>query len=255
MITEIHPKKLVIISDLHLGNPFCRSKQKTIEFLRWAVRHEYDICINGDGFEIAQVSFNKLARDVPDVFHALKSATNHGCRIYYIVGNHDIALEYFLNDWGGFKMAPFLNVWSNDLRVRVEHGHLYDPFFIRSPHMYEFCTWLAGFFLKVHPSIYKLWIQFEKLRSLFWKQDGIGIVGEHPNFVKAATELTERGFDGVVFGHTHHVGQVQLKNGKTYINSGSWLIGTSYIEIADGHMELKFWTPEQPELRLTQLVS
>ena len=85
MITEIRDRKLLVISDLHLGNPFSKAKNPTVEFLHWASRHGYDVVINGDGFEIAQVSFTKIARDVPEVFHALKTFTSKGLNVYYVV--------------------------------------------------------------------------------------------------------------------------------------------------------------------------
>ena len=244
MITEIRDRKLVVISDLHLGNPFSLAKKPIIAFLQWAAKHRFDVVINGDGFEIAQVSFSKIARDVPEVFHAIKWFTStQDLNIYYVIGNHDIVLENFLSDWGGFKMAPFLNVWSGTQRIRIEHGHLYDPFFVRSPNLYEFCTWFAGFALKIHPSLYNVWIAFEKLQSrLFRKPSSLTIVGEHPNFSDAAIELSSRGFDHVIFGHTHHSGHAILGNGKSYFNSGTWLIGTPFVEINDGRVTLRKWS-------------
>ena len=247
MITDIVADRLAVISDLHLGNPFSRAKHNTLDFVYWLAQNNYDLCINGDGFEIAQVSFKKLARDVPEVLHALKSLTQKGRNVYYVVGNHDIVFENFLNDWGGFKVAPFLNVWSGTQRIRIEHGHLYDPFFVRSPEMYEFLTWVAGFALTVHPNLYRLWIQFEKFKSKFvWKSKGHGIEGEHQAFMEAATELSERGFDHIVFGHTHHVGQVDLGNGKHYYNPGSWLMGTTYVGIDRGQLSMNVW--ERPKV-------
>ncbi len=243
MITEIRDRKLAVISDLHLGNPFSKAKNPTVEFLYWASRNGYDVVINGDGFEIAQVSFSKIARDVPEVFHALKSFTARGRNVYYVIGNHDIVLENFLNDWGGFKMAPFLNVWTGGKRIRIEHGHLYDPFFVRSPELYEFLTWLAGFALKVHPSLYRTWIRFEKLKSkLFWERSESGIAGEHKAFFAAAKELCQRGFDAVVFGHTHHAGHSKLPGGADYFNTGSWLMGTPFLEVNNGSLELRRWS-------------
>ena len=248
MITEIRNRKLVVISDLHLGNPFSKAKNPTVEFLHWAARYDYDVVINGDGFEIAQVSFSKIARDVPEVFHALKTFTSKGLNVYYVIGNHDIALENFLNDWGGFKMAPFLNVWSGSLRIRVEHGHLYDPFFVKHPRMYEFLTWAAGLALHVHPSLYRAWIKFEELKSrYFWRSarvgpHGVGIKGEHAAFREAAIELSRRGFDAVVFGHTHHAGTAELPEGRRYFNTGSWLMGTPFLEINDGQMKMQRWS-------------
>ena len=241
MITDISSEKLIVISDLHLGNPFCRTKRRVIQFLHWAADQGFDICINGDGFEIAQVSFHKLAQDVPDVLHALKMIGRKGRNIYYVVGNHDITFENFLDDWGNIKMAPFLNVTSGTSRVRVEHGHLYDPFFVRYPRLYEIATWVGGFFLQIAPNLYKLWIAFEKFRSLRRAKRGEVITGESPHFAAAAHQLAQRGFDHVVFGHTHHVGEVDLGGGKRYFNPGTWMIGRTYIEILNGKVSMREW--------------
>jgi UDP-2,3-diacylglucosamine hydrolase len=254
MITEIQSPKIVIISDLHLGNPFSRAKQMTVEFINWAVREGYDIVINGDGFEIAQVSFTQIARDIPEVLNAMKQATKAGRNLYYVVGNHDIVFENFLNDWGGFKVAPFLNVWSGDQRIRIEHGHLYDPFFVKNPDLYEFATWLGGFALKLHPSLYNLWIKFEKFKSRFFKKQGKGILGEHPAFNEAAVELLQRGFDTVIFGHTHHAGEVDHGDGKKYFNSGSFMLGTAYIEIVDGVVQKKNYPFKMKMSRLDKVI-
>lgn len=240
MLTKIESRKLVVISDLHLGNPFSSAHHGIGQFLKWASNEGFDICINGDGLEIAQASFRKIARDLPEVFQALSAISKKGSKTYYVVGNHDIVLEHFLEDWGAFKVAPFLNVKSGASRIRIEHGHLYDPKFIKNPDLYEFLTWLGGLALAISPKLYKLWIGFEKFKSKLRARKS-GIVGEPPEFFDAATELAKRGFDTIIFGHTHHAGQLDLGNGHTYFNSGSWLLGTHYIEIIDGISTLKNW--------------
>ena len=83
---------------------------------------------------------------------------------------------------------------SGEARFRIEHGHLYDPFFVAYPRLYDFCTWLGGWALKVHPSLYKLWIGFEKLRGRLTSLGVSGILGEPKAFFTAASELEARGF-------------------------------------------------------------
>ncbi|MDX9732033.1 MAG: metallophosphoesterase [Bdellovibrionales bacterium] len=247
MITEIRTEKLLVISDLHLGNPFSQAKRPTVEFFRWASANGFDVAINGDGFEIAQTSFTKLARDVPEVLHAIKTFTSGGRNLYYVIGNHDIALENFLNDWGGFKLAPFLNVKSGEKRIRVEHGHLYDPAFVNHPRLYEFLTAAGGILLNVYPGFYKLWMKFERFKSRYlWGRKTLQatdnspfIPGEHPAFREAAIELTNRGFDAVIFGHTHHSGMIRLDNGAMYYNTGSWLARTPMVAIESGAVEIR----------------
>ena len=243
MITHVNSSRLVVFSDLHIGNPFSGVRQRTVNFLDWASSEGCDICINGDGFEVAQVSLSRLTQDLPEVLQALKNAVARGSRVYYVVGNHDIVFEHFLNDWGFLRLAPFLNVQNGSSRFRVEHGHLYDAFFIAYPRLYDFCTWLGGFALKVHPSLYRLWIRFERLRNRRARSTGgSGISGEPPGFFDAAAKIEARGFDGVIFGHTHHWGSAPLPCGGRYLNPGSWMLGSKYVLIENGAAELREFT-------------
>lgn len=241
MITSIQSQKLVVISDLHLGNPFSNAKKKVIPFLKWAAREKYDVCINGDGLEIAQASFSKVAFEVPEFFRALGELRKVGREVYYVTGNHDIALEHFLEDWGVMKVAPFLNVQSGDTRIRVEHGHIYDPFFVRFPVLYDTLTHFAGLLLRFNPELYRLWISFERYANRR-RAKKTGIVGERPHFREAALELSRRGFDAIVFGHTHHPGEIKLDTGSTYYNSGSWMLTPHFVKIENGKVSLEEWT-------------
>lgn len=155
-----------------------------------------------------------------------------------------MALEHFLEDWGGLKVCPFLNLSSGSKRIRIEHGHLYDPFFVRYPRLYEVATWFGGLFLKLHPSLYKIWIHFERFRGRLRvrRAKNKDILGEPPAFTQAARELSRRGFDAVVFGHTHHAGHVKLSEGADYYNSGSWLLKDNFIQIIDGEITLSEWS-------------
>jgi UDP-2,3-diacylglucosamine pyrophosphatase LpxH len=241
LIVNVQAEKLVVISDLHLGNPFSKDNGRILRFLTWACDNDYDICINGDGLEIAQVSFHKLAKDVPDLMQLVRKITGRGRTIYYVVGNHDIAMENFLDNWGGFVVTPFLNVQSGDKRIRIEHGHLYDPFFVKHPKMYEIVTWIAGFFLMVLPTVYKIWIGFERLKSRIKGHHKGGIPGEPKAFLHAAEEVSRRGFDTVVFGHTHHQGHLKIEGDRDYFNTGSWLLEPRFLEILSGEGELKIF--------------
>ena len=89
MITTIRSPKMVIISDLHMGNPFSKTTRQTLRFLKWAAGEGFDICINGDGLEMAQGSIRKMAEEMPDVIRTIKDITRQGKQIYYIVGNQD----------------------------------------------------------------------------------------------------------------------------------------------------------------------
>lgn len=240
MITSVKSERMVIISDLHFGNPFSQTTHLALAFIKWAAEQDYDIVINGDGLEMAQASHGKIITEMPEVIRTIKKLNKERHSIYYVVGNHDMSLENFLEDWGYFKVSPFLNVSSGDKRIRVEHGHLYDPFYVKYPRLYEVMTHLGGLLLKISPRFYRAWIGLEKWRARM-RAKKTGIIGEPPEFREAALEISDRGFDCVVFGHTHHPGEVLLENQKRYLNPGSWLLSCHYIEINQGSVELKCW--------------
>jgi UDP-2,3-diacylglucosamine pyrophosphatase LpxH len=245
LITSIQTDRLVVISDLHLGNPFSNAKKKVLPFLKWAAREKYDICINGDGLEIAQASFSKVAFEVPEFFRILGDFKRAGREVYYVTGNHDIALEHFLEDWGMMKVSPFLNVTSGQTRIRIEHGHIYDPFFVKYPRLYETLTHLGGYLLKVHPELYRAWISFERFTSKM-RARKTGILGEKPEFREAALELSRRGFDAIILGHTHHPGESQLETGSLYLNPGSWMLTPHFVSIHSGKVSLVEWNSALP---------
>lgn len=241
MIISTSEAKLVVMSDLHLGNPFNRTKRLIVEFLIAAVDQEYSICINGDGLDIAQTSFVRLTREIPEVMSQLRRAKRRGLNVFYCIGNHDILLEHLLDDWGLFTIVPFLNVTSGAKRFHIQHGHTYDPFYMGWPTTYEAGTYFARHVLDIWPRGYLLWMEME--RRVLPKLGGAsGIPGEPATFVEAAREICRRGFDGVIFGHTHHPGVIELPGGGVYVNTGSWLMRPHYAEIRDGELSLRSWT-------------
>ena len=68
---------------------------------------------------------------------------------------------------------------------------------------------------------------------------GMGIIGEPASFYGAASGIEARGFDGVIFGHTHHPGSAALPYGGRYVNPGSWMLNSKFVQIENGKIELK----------------
>jgi UDP-2,3-diacylglucosamine pyrophosphatase LpxH len=58
-------------------------------------------------------------------------------------------------------------------------------------------------------------------------------------------DLFRRGFDAVVFGHTHQP-EVRELDGGTFVNGGDWLRRRSYVTIDAGDLALHEWEPGQP---------
>jgi UDP-2,3-diacylglucosamine pyrophosphatase LpxH len=161
VIIDAAEDRLFVISDLHLGNPSSTARTRLVEFLDYARITGTSVCINGDGFEMLQTSFSRLASDAVPVLNALRRLMREGNRVYYLVGNHDISLEHFLEDWLFTQIAPFLNLRSGGARIRIEHGHLYDPWFVRYPKSYEAGARVLGLALLVHPDVYSTYAKVQ----------------------------------------------------------------------------------------------
>jgi UDP-2,3-diacylglucosamine hydrolase len=249
MLIEVQEQRLLVVSDMHVGNPFSEARRSLGGFFDYARRERFNVCINGDGFEILQASFSSLAHDSIDVLNRIRSHVDAGLKVYYVVGNHDIVLEQFLRRWSSIEITPFLNVDTGAQRIRIEHGHLYDPSFMRSPALYELLTKLAGPFLRIYPDIYRLYAVWENFwqRLRAWRSRRLV---ERSVYYRAADMLLRRGFDIVVFGHTHKPEDVDLGAGRRYINSGNWVRGGSFVEIHGGSVVLKHWNKGEPKLAL-----
>ncbi len=93
-----------------------------------------------------------------------------------------------------------------NLRVRIEHGHTYDAFYVASPRVYEMLGMAATPFLHLYPDIYRLWSATARARV----RAGRMISGTPDEYASAEQEaaamIANRGFDVVVFGHTHRAG-------------------------------------------------
>jgi UDP-2,3-diacylglucosamine pyrophosphatase LpxH len=251
MITTVSEERLLVVSDVHLGNRLFHARQPFVDFLRYARTHAYNLCINGDGIDIIQTTLTQISRDMSECSGEIRKFARDGLRVYYTVGNHDIVLEHFLDDWEILRLVPFLNVLSGDTRIRIEHGHLYDASFVNFPRMYTAATVLGGMALRIHPSVYKALkhtkFVVEKLGRLIVPPDTsidrADIKETIPNeplmFIERADEISRHGFNAVIFGHTHCWGQVRLSSGATYVNTGCWLFEPQYAEINQGQVTLK----------------
>jgi len=252
VITTVRQERMLVVSDIHLGNPLYRARRPFIDFLRFACERQYAVCINGDGVDIVQSSFHRLARDLAACNREFSRFGSRGLPIYYTVGNHDIALEQFLDDWGVVRVAPFLNVLSGDRRIRIEHGHIYDEMFVRYPRTYGTMTRLGSLALRISPRVFRAFSGINTALIAFgeWWNSSMkgtdeasrlaeGIHGERAAFMRAAQEIAERGFDAVIFGHTHRPGQVELPSGASYYNTGLWHTDPYFAEVDHGRVTLR----------------
>jgi UDP-2,3-diacylglucosamine pyrophosphatase LpxH len=251
VITEVTEERLIVTSDTHIGSFFCNARPGLVRLLDHARVEGYNVCINGDGIDVLHSSLTKMTAEASALLPELRRIAEQ-ITIFYTIGNHDIILEHYMGEWGGIRLVPFLNVRSGTKRIRVEHGHLYDPFLMKHPDLQPALTKFIGWCCRVHPPWYGLeerikHVRYRDLPRLLGRrtvtQSGIERLDENPAFLEAAEELAQRGFDTVIFGHTHHPGVMPIGgNGAKYVNTGAWSRHPHYAVIESGEVELRPWS-------------
>ena len=248
MITHVTERRLLVTSDPHVGNLFVNARAQLVRLLDRGASEGYALCINGDGIDVLHTSLARITTEGAALLRELRRISEK-TTIYYTVGNHDLILEHYLGDWGGIRLVPFLNVHSGTQRIRIEHGHLYDHFMMNHPDLQPALTRFIGWCCRFYPPWYtleekiKTW-RYRRLPRLFGRQNGPAPPrdDESPSFIEAAEEIAQRGFDSVIFGHTHHVDDLPLnRNRSRYYNTGCWARNPHYLTIDDGVIALKPW--------------
>lgn len=229
---------LIVISDFHLGNPAFQKNEKVIEFFEFILKQDANLCINGDGVDFLQPSVGIFASYLPMVAKQVISMISAGKRVYYVIGNHDLFLEHFLYSWGTLEIVPFLNVISGNCRIHIEHAHIYDTMYAQHPNLYLWAGKMAGRVMNFWPGFFRLVYRIEDLMSFLSKLRKK--VQSASNDVMAAENLLNRGFDVVIFGHTHRIQDMKI-NGKVYMNLGAWEKNVMYIHIVNGDVKMIEW--------------
>jgi len=215
-------------------------------FLKYLSEININLCINGDGIDLLQLSVPKLTSDLQSILDSLLHFCHQGNRkIYYIIGNHDVYMESFLEGSGVFSVVPFIDVISGDQRIHIEHGHLYDPVFLFYPKLYIQMAKLLGLFVLISPAFFHLWFKIWRFFSWVKNRKKLKLHDlpvDNPNYISAAREIFSRGFDTVIFGHTHHIGMQSIGKNRIYANAGSWTAQSMhYIRIDHGNVGLMEW--------------
>jgi UDP-2,3-diacylglucosamine pyrophosphatase LpxH len=245
---RVEEDHLCVISDLHLGNPSFLKSHSLRNFVTHLSRNNISLCIKGDGMDLLQFSIPKFLKDLDSALKSLKDFFNNGKnKIYYVLGNHDLLIKNFLEESGIFPVVSSLEVVSGK-RIHIEHGHYYDYLFQNHRGKYIQMARFLGKLLKFRPELFHAYFKIERfmewlsgLRNGRLPQFAAATV-DSPKYLRAAREIFARGFDIVIFGHSHRHGLQVLEDGKIYANAGAWTSRRShFLEILQGSISLKEW--------------
>jgi UDP-2,3-diacylglucosamine hydrolase len=171
---------------------------------------------------------------------ALAALRRGGTRVHYIAGNHDFALGPFLTDELGLVVYPHsfegelqgkrLHVCHGDGLLRIDVGYRIMSRMLRS-------RLNQRLYRMLHPT---LGIGLAAWVSALSRRTSRGPLSESilSEYRRQAGRVLARGFDAVVYGHTHYP-ELYCGAQGTYCNTGEWMRQYTYAKLEAG--ELTLW--------------
>ncbi|WP_332673343.1 UDP-2,3-diacylglucosamine diphosphatase [Aromatoleum sp.] len=232
----------VFISDVHLGTRACQAG-RLLEFLReYPSDHLYLI---GD-----IIDFWAMNRSIQwsgtqnTVVQKVLRRARHGCKVFFIPGNHDEALRQYVGiAFGEIRVeSEWVHEAADGRRYWLVHGDEYDQ--VTRHHRWVAVLGDVGYTALVRINHWLSWLR----RPGYWSLAGyakqkvkraVGFIFDFESSIAHAAR--KKAFDGVICGHIHWAADHEIE-GLRYLNCGDWVDSCSAIvEHADGRMEIARW--------------
>ena len=250
--TQRIPTLILIFADLHLGRfddqdaSLLTDMEACIDgYLGNPSSQLHEIIFLGDVFDSYMEYPNDISMLTTQFANLLKSYQKQGITVSYHVGNHDPWHSTFfrrqLND--NLFLAPVKReIYTK--RAYLSHGDEVSSYtlrgrvaryFMRSPFWYRLYTMILP------PDVGQkipAWIS-RKYAGLSPRQETIDGL-KYPAF----EILNTSDFDLVLFGHAHQSASELTSDGQ-YINTGSWLLNRSYIEISEQSVTVRLYSNQE----------
>ena len=233
------------VSDIHFGLESAqREKTKEtrfVEFLKYCAENTSRLFILGDLFDYWFEYRRVVQKGYFRTFNYIYELTSNGTEVNFIIGNHDFMhRNYFESDLGvrilpdeyscelggrKFFLAHGDGMVPNDkgykmLKKVIRNKKIQNLYSFLHP---DFGVWLAG-------------LTSRKSRNYTGEKD----YGEQDGLADSAKKLIEKGYDYVLFGHSHRRVNAVYQTGK-YINLGSWLDSPCYAKFDGSDLKIIDW--------------
>jgi len=207
----------IVISDLHLGHRFSRSRELLV-FLNTA--HFKRLIINGDVFDdINMKRLNKMHWQILDYLRDLTDCDN-GVEVTWIRGNHDGYSDLISKLLGIEFKNEVMMTWANK-SVLIIHGDIFDHYVSKYKWLGDIASTVYQFFLFLDPQNRRIGSWLKRTNKTF--------IRNAERVREAAISYAKRkGAQIVICGHTHFA-EEGIHNGVLYINSGSWTDAPSHF--------------------------
>jgi UDP-2,3-diacylglucosamine hydrolase len=241
----LNNKKIYFASDFHLGSS---NKEENIirekKIISWLNSIEKDakaIYLLGDIFDFWFEYKKVVPKGFIRLLGKLSELTDKGIEIHYVVGNHDMWMDDYLEQEIGLKLhfKEFI-IKEDDKLIFLGHGDGlgkgdYKYKILKKIFSSNLCKWL---FSRLHPNfgigLGQAWSnKSRKKQELNISEDNEILAGY------CKEQQKNNPVDYYVFGHRHIPIDVKIDERCRYINLGDWIHHNTYAVYSDQKLELK----------------
>lgn len=235
----------LFISDVHLGlqSPEAEKikEKKLVDFFNYASVNCSKLFILGDLFDYWFEYKRVLQKGYFKTFAAMSELTEKGVAVHYIIGNHDFMhRDFFRKEIGVNLHEDTINVELDGKKFFLGHG----DGLVKNDTGYKILKkilrnkFLQKLYSIIHPDLgIALASKTSKTSRDYTAEKNYG---ETDGLFEAAKSKIDKGFDYVIFGHSHNRSFEKYKEGY-YINLGSWLSQPCYGKFDGTNFEIINW--------------
>jgi len=195
--------------------------------------------ILGDLFEFWFEYAIVFPKDYFKTLAVLYNLIEHGKKIHYILGNHEVMIGNFLRNFGFIVHGDETVLNIDGKRIFLAHGNKIDRRFWTT-------LWEKLLTSKLNHALYSI---IHPDIGVFLAQ-GIAYLSRKqrrsPRLAQSLEHYARRKLrevDVVILGHSHIPVFKKFQNGKYYINTGDWVDNFSYATIKKGKVSLHYYKP------------
>ena len=241
------PKKIIILSDLHLWGAEDPLYRALLKFNTSKLQSGDQLFIVGDLFDLFIGNKAVFANRFAELIAQFRAFESTGVEVHYIEGNHDFHLEGLFEDCPHVKIyADQMNFEWDGRRFHFNHGDKinwkdfgYQAFRLFTRNLLTQCL------IEALPGT---WV--DRIGTKMSKTSRGYHVAPTDNTVQLfrnyACEQISNGFDFVIMGHSHHLEDIRFRvenHEGQYVNVGYPRKHKKYLELLEGQkfFELKSW--------------
>ena len=238
-------KKIYFASDFHLGSPNKEEsrirEKKIISWLNSIEKDAKAIYLLGDIFDFWFEYQKVIPKGFVRLLGKLSELTDKGIDVHFVVGNHDMWMDDYLEQEIGLKLhfKEFI-IKEDEKLIFLGHGDGlgkgdYKYKILKKIFSSTLCQWL---FSRLHPNF---GIGLGQAWSNKSRKKEENPINEDNEILAGYCKEQQKNnpVDYYVFGHRHVPMEVKIDDRANYINLGDWIRHYSYAVYSDQKLELK----------------